>query len=97
MKILDHEGFRKEQADALAEGRYIGLGFSAYIEPTGAATGHLATEGCTIRMEPTGKINVYVNGGSTRQQHRDHRRAADGRCAGRRHRGRVAPSRATRR
>jgi carbon-monoxide dehydrogenase large subunit len=65
VKILDHEGFRKEQADALAEGRYIGLGFSAYIEPTGAATGHLGTEGCTIRMEPTGKVNVYVNGGST--------------------------------
>ena len=65
VKILDHEGFRKEQRDALDEGRYIGLGFSAYIEPTGAATGHLATEGATIRMEPTGKINVYVNGGST--------------------------------
>lgn len=65
VKILDHEGFRKEQAQALAEGRYIGLGFSAYIEPTGAATGHLATEGATIRMEPTGKINVYVNGGSS--------------------------------
>jgi aerobic carbon-monoxide dehydrogenase large subunit len=65
VKILDHEGFRKEQRDALDEGRYIGLGFSAYVEPTGAATGHLATEGATIRMEPTGKINVYVNGGST--------------------------------
>ncbi len=65
VKILDHEGFRKEQADALAQGRYIGLGFSAYIEPTGAATGHLGTEGCTMRMEPTGKINVYVNGGSS--------------------------------
>ena len=65
VKILDHEGFRKEQADALEEGRYLGLGFSAYVEPTGAATGHLATEGCTIRMEPTGKVNVYVNGGST--------------------------------
>src|SRR6476619_1343047 len=65
VKILDHEGFRKEQRDALDEGRYIGLGYSAYIEPTGAATGHLATEGATIRMEPTGKINVYVNGGST--------------------------------
>jgi carbon-monoxide dehydrogenase large subunit len=49
----------------LEQGRYLGLGFSAYIEPTGAATGHLATEGCTIRMEPTGKVNVYVNGGST--------------------------------
>jgi carbon-monoxide dehydrogenase large subunit len=65
VKILDHEGFRKEQRDALAHGRHIGLGFSAYIEPTGAATGHLATEGATIRVEPTGKINVYVNGGSS--------------------------------
>ena len=65
VKILDHEGFRREQREALGQGRYIGLGFSAYIEPTGAATGHLATEGATIRMEPTGKINVYVNGGST--------------------------------
>jgi aerobic carbon-monoxide dehydrogenase large subunit len=65
VKILDHEGFRKEQADALAQGRYLGLGISAYIEPTGAATGHLATEGATMRMEPTGKINVYVNGGSS--------------------------------
>ncbi len=65
VKILDHEGFRKEQQEALAQGRYLGLGYSAYIEPTGAATGHLGTEGATIRMEPTGKINVYVNGGST--------------------------------
>jgi carbon-monoxide dehydrogenase large subunit len=65
VKILDHEGFRKEQREALAHGRYLGLGFAAYIEPTGAATGHLATEGCTMRMTPTGKINVYVNGGST--------------------------------
>ncbi len=65
VKILDHEGFRKEQREALVQGRYLGLGFSAYIEPTGAATGHLATEGATITMEPTGKINVYVNGGSS--------------------------------
>jgi carbon-monoxide dehydrogenase large subunit len=65
VKILDHEGFRREQREALEQGRYLGLGYSAYIEPTGAATGHLATEGATIRMEPTGKINVYVNGGST--------------------------------
>jgi carbon-monoxide dehydrogenase large subunit len=65
VKILDLEGFRKEQAEALAQGRYLGLGFSAYIEPTAAATGHLATEGATIRMESTGKINVYVNGGSS--------------------------------
>ncbi|GAT14926.1 aerobic-type carbon monoxide dehydrogenase, large subunit CoxL/CutL-like protein [Mycolicibacterium thermoresistibile] len=65
VKMADHEGFRKEQEEALAQGRYIGLGFSTYIEPTGAATGHLAGEGATIRMESTGKINVYVNGGSS--------------------------------
>lgn len=65
VKILDHEGFRTQQRAALEQGRYLGLGFSAYIEPTGAATGHLATEGATIRIEPTGKVNVYVNGGST--------------------------------
>ncbi len=65
VKILDHEGFRKEQADALAEGRYLGLGFSAYIEPTASAQGFMATEGARIRMESTGKINVYVNGGSS--------------------------------
>ena len=65
VKIVDHEGFRKEQQEALAERRYIGLGFSAYVEPTAGATGNMATEGATIRMEPTGKINVYVNGGST--------------------------------
>ena len=64
VKILDHEGFRKDQADALEQGRYIGLGFSAYVEPTGAAMGNFGTEGATIRIEPTGKISVYVNGGS---------------------------------
>ena len=42
-----------------------GSAISAYIEPTGAATGHLGTEGATIRIEPTGKVNVYVAGGST--------------------------------
>ena len=66
VKILDHEGFRKEQArGAGRRAATSASGFSAYIEPTGAATGHLGTEGATIRMEPTGKINVYVNGGST--------------------------------
>jgi aerobic carbon-monoxide dehydrogenase large subunit len=65
VKILDHEGFRRDQRDALQQGRYVGLGMCAYIEPTSAATGFLATEGATIRIEPTGKVNVYVAGGSS--------------------------------
>jgi carbon-monoxide dehydrogenase large subunit len=65
VKILDHEGFRKEQQEALAGGRYIGLGISAYVEPTAAAAGFMGAEGATIRIEPTGQINVYVTGGSS--------------------------------
>ncbi|EUA16682.1 molybdopterin-binding domain of aldehyde dehydrogenase family protein [Mycobacterium xenopi 3993] len=64
MKILDHEGFGKNSEKPWRTPLPRPC-FAAYIEPTGAATGHLATEGATIRMTPTGKINVYVNGGST--------------------------------
>jgi carbon-monoxide dehydrogenase large subunit len=35
------------------------------VEPTTAAQGYYATEGATIRIEPSGKVNVYVAGGST--------------------------------
>ena len=86
--ILDYEGFRKEQADALAagplpRGRLLGL-----RRADRRGDRHLATEGATIRIEPTGKVNVYVTGGSSGQQHRDHRRAAHRRRARRRHRRR---------
>ena len=62
---LDYEAFRKEQAEARANGRYLGVGTSSYVEPTTSAMGYFATEGATIRIEPSGKINVYVAGGST--------------------------------
>jgi carbon-monoxide dehydrogenase large subunit len=61
---LDYEAFREEQARARDAGRYIGVGFSNYIEPTTPVWGIFATEGATIRIEPTGKVNVYVAGGS---------------------------------
>ena len=46
VKILDHEGFRKEQQDALSEGRFIGLGFSAYVEPTAGRDRKPGERGC---------------------------------------------------
>ncbi len=66
VKILDHEGFPqgaegRAGAGPLHRSRILGVRRA----DRGAATGHLASEGATIRMEPTGKINVYVNGGST--------------------------------
>ena len=65
LELLDYQAFRREQDAARAEGRYLGVGTSTYCEPTTSAQPHFATEGATIRVEPTGKVNVYVAGGST--------------------------------
>ena len=63
--MLDYEAFRAEQARAREAGRYLGVGFSNYVEPTTPVFGIFATEAATIRIEPTGKVNVYVAGGSS--------------------------------
>ena len=65
LRILGYEDFRARQAALRREGRYIGVGTSSYIEPTASPLGYFATEGATIRIEPSGKVNVYVAGGST--------------------------------
>ena len=62
---LDYDGFRREQAEARGDGRYLGVGTSSYVEPTATGMGYFGTEGATIRIEPSGKVNVYVAGGST--------------------------------
>ena len=65
-KLLEHfdvVSFRKEQAVARKQGRYIGVGFATYIEPTGSAgsmapmTGELAQ----LRIEPTGKVTATMS------------------------------------
>ncbi len=65
-KLLEHvdvAAFRKEQAAAHDEGRYLGIGFAAYVEPTGGAgsmpvlTGELAQ----IRIEPSGKVTATLS------------------------------------
>ncbi|HEU5302992.1 MAG TPA: xanthine dehydrogenase family protein molybdopterin-binding subunit [Acidimicrobiia bacterium] len=62
---LDYEGFRREQAAARAVGRYLGVGTASFIEPTTPGYGVYGTEGATIRIEPSGTVNVYVAGGSS--------------------------------
>jgi len=63
--MLDNEAFRREQAEARATGRYLGVGTSTFIEPTAPGYGVYGTEGATIRIEPSGRVNVYVAGGSS--------------------------------
>jgi len=65
LEILRYDEFRDRQRAARKEGRYLGVGTSNYVEPTAAGMGYYATEGATIRIEPSGKVNVYVAGGST--------------------------------
>jgi carbon-monoxide dehydrogenase large subunit len=65
LEILDLDAFRAEQAAARSQGRFLGLGTSTYVEPTTTGMAFYGTEGATIRIEPSGKVNVYVSGGST--------------------------------
>ncbi|WP_459546507.1 xanthine dehydrogenase family protein molybdopterin-binding subunit [Nocardia sp. X0981] len=64
LRILDYDAFRAEQLRARTEGRYLGVGTCTYVEPTTGSTPFLSTEGATIRIAPTGKVNVYLSGGS---------------------------------
>ena len=56
---------RRSRPRPASSGRYIGVGTSSYVEPTTTGMGYYGTEGATIRIEPSGKVNVYVAGGST--------------------------------
>jgi aerobic carbon-monoxide dehydrogenase large subunit len=65
MDMLDYDAFRRDQAEARKAKRYLGVGTCTYVEPTTPGVGMNATEGATIRIEPSGKVNVYVSGGSS--------------------------------
>jgi carbon-monoxide dehydrogenase large subunit len=55
--------FRAEQASARAEGRYLGMGFACYIEPTAGSTGIavLASDTAHLSVEPTGKVTAVLS------------------------------------
>jgi carbon-monoxide dehydrogenase large subunit len=65
IEVLGLEQFRAEQVEALRAGRYLGVGTCTFVEPTTPGMGTFGTEGATIRIEPSGKVNVYMAGGST--------------------------------
>jgi carbon-monoxide dehydrogenase large subunit len=60
LDMLDYPAFRAEQAAARAEGRLLGLGCCAYVEPTSMGTPTLATEGATVRVEASGQVVTYL-------------------------------------
>jgi carbon-monoxide dehydrogenase large subunit len=69
LEILDYKGFRDEQAGAREQGRYLGVGFSSYIECCGLAPSRIAGavgfggglwESADIRVSPLGKVLVAI-------------------------------------
>jgi carbon-monoxide dehydrogenase large subunit len=63
LEVVDVAAFRVEQAAARKQGRHLGIGVAAYIEPTGSAgqmapmTGELAH----LRIEPTGTVTALMS------------------------------------
>jgi aerobic carbon-monoxide dehydrogenase large subunit len=59
----DYQNFRARQAQARAQGRYLGIGIADYVEGTGLGP----FEGVTVRVLPSGKVAV-ATGATTQGQ-----------------------------
>jgi carbon-monoxide dehydrogenase large subunit len=64
-EIIDYDGFRRQQAEARAQGRYLGIGISLCVEPSAIAFGNLGTEAAVLRMEISGKVNLILGSSDT--------------------------------
>jgi carbon-monoxide dehydrogenase large subunit len=78
IEMIGYEDFRKEQAEAREQGRYLGIGLSTYVEICGMAPSAVAYtlgaraatwESAHVRVHPTGKVTVYTGAQSTGQGH----------------------------
>ncbi len=78
LEMVGYQEFRREQAEAREQGRYLGIGLSCYIEACGLApstvVGQLGAqaglyESSTVRVHPTGKVTVFVGTHSHGQGH----------------------------
>jgi carbon-monoxide dehydrogenase large subunit len=60
---IDVPAFRREQAAARKQGRYLGLGITAYVEPTAVAgiMAPLTGETAHVRVEPTGRVVAMLS------------------------------------
>ena len=79
LELVDYEELREEQAAARSEGRYLGIGISPYVEPTGFGTEaafqqagfpFASHDNSTVTMDPTGKVTVAVGVTTQGQGHK---------------------------
>jgi carbon-monoxide dehydrogenase large subunit len=82
LEMVGYENFRKEQEEARKQGRFLGVGFSSYIEmcgaapsawigvsPTGQGWGAAMWESANVRVHLTGKVIVTIGTQSHGQGH----------------------------
>ena len=65
VELSGYAGFAERQAEARAEGRYLGIGVSSCIEDTGVGP----YEGATVRVQPDGKVQIQTGAASQGQGH----------------------------
>jgi aerobic carbon-monoxide dehydrogenase large subunit len=78
LTMLGYKHLRAEQERLRAEGRFIGIGISSYIEACGLAPSQVAGslgaqaglwESALVRVHPTGKVSVFTGSHSHGQGH----------------------------
>jgi carbon-monoxide dehydrogenase large subunit len=82
LEMVDYKNFRKEQEEARRNGKYLGIGFSTYVEicgaapsnwigvsPTGQGWGAAMWESANIRVHLTGKVILTIGTQSHGQGH----------------------------
>lgn len=69
LEMVDYQQFRKEQDNLRKQGKYVGIGFSTYVEMCGLGPSEVAGavgfqgglwESATVRVHPTGKVTVFT-------------------------------------
>ncbi|CAB3393751.1 xanthine dehydrogenase family protein molybdopterin-binding subunit [Kyrpidia spormannii] len=72
VQMLEYDELRKKQAEWRQEGRYVGVGFCVFVEPSAMAeseAGSTPYEAATIRVEPSGTVTAAFGLGPTGQGH----------------------------
>jgi carbon-monoxide dehydrogenase large subunit len=78
LEIAGYQQLRQEQAQARAQGKYLGIGVTTYVEICGMAPSQVlgavgagagGWESATVRVHPTGKVTVYSGASAHGQGH----------------------------
>ncbi|WP_232686774.1 xanthine dehydrogenase family protein molybdopterin-binding subunit [Halobacterium zhouii] len=78
LDMVDYDSFRERQEQAREEGRYLGIGFSCYIEACGLAPSELAGqlgaqaglwESSVVRFHPSGTVTAFCGTSGHGQGH----------------------------